>query len=65
MLEVLLYIIFTITQSKHDFTPNNICNENVSHLSYNNQITFHIGCSKVDGSQVYPNYLLKRIKDGK
>ena len=65
MVDTLVYIFLTLSQSPDYKEPVDICTKNVEHLPYQDQITFHIGCSKVKGSRVYPDYILEGIYNGK
>ncbi len=65
MLDTILYVFLTITQSPNYVPPKDICKEDVSHLTHQNQITFQIGCSEVNGLRVYPSDVLEGIYNGK
>lgn len=65
MLDTALYVILTIMNSPSYVPPEDICKKDVSHLTPSNQITFHIGCSEVDGRRVYPTRILEGLYDGK
>jgi hypothetical protein len=65
MLDTLLYVFLTLSQSPDYKEPIDICTKNVEHLQYKDQITFHIGCSEVNRSRVYPDRILEGIYNGK
>jgi hypothetical protein len=65
MLDTIAYILITLATSKQYVPPVDICTKNVDHLPYNDQITFHIGCSEVNGRRIYPDYILEGIYNGK
>lgn len=65
MLDTILYVFLTITNSPDYVPPYDVCKKDVSHLSTNNQITFAIGCSDYRGRRVYPDRILEDIYNGK
>ena len=65
MLETLLYVILTLSKSPDYIPPLDYCNKNVDHLHYTDQITFHIGCSEINGRRVYPDRVIEGIYNGK
>lgn len=59
MLKTILSILISLNPKIKVY--DDICNKNVDHLTYNQKISFQIGCSKVDGKRVYPNFILQGI----
>jgi hypothetical protein len=65
MLDTILYVFLTITNSPTYVPPYDVCKKDISHLSTSNQITFTIGCSENKGIRVYPDRILEDIYNGK
>ena len=65
MLDTILYVFITLSNSPQYVSPKDICKEDVSHLSISNQITFQIGCTETRNTRVYPDRILENIYNGK